>query len=83
MTGSGTVKRLEKHGIHTMGELARYSLHYQDTLYKEFGVDAELLIDHYGRTVPKGAHGSTRLDNPTNLGSQLIQTACVPVRPDN
>ena len=161
MTGLGTVKRLEKHGIHTMGELARYSLHYQDTLYKEFGVDAELLIDHawglepctmkdikaykpetksisegqvlacpypydkariiiqemadslvlqltdkglvtdsltldvgydrencdsgkyhgpvhidhYGRTVPKGAHGSTKLDNPTNLGSQLIQAA--------
>lgn len=161
MTVPGTVKRLEKHGIHTMGELARYSLHYQDTLYKEFGVDAELLIDHawglepctmkdikaykpetksisegqvlacpypydkariiiqemadslvlqltdkglvtdsltldvgydrencdsgkyhgpvhidhYGRTVPKGAHGSTKLDNPTNLGSQLIQAA--------
>lgn len=161
MTGPGTVKRLEKHGIHTMGELARYSLHYQDTLYKEFGVDAELLIDHawglepctmkdikaykpetksisegqvlacpypydkariiiqemadslvlqltdkglvtdsltldvgydrencdsgkyhgpvhidhYGCTVPKGAHGSTKLDNPTNLGSQLIQAA--------
>ena len=29
-------------------------------------------IDHYGRTVPKGAHGSTRLDNPTNLSSQLM-----------
>ena len=29
-------------------------------------------IDHYGRTVPKGAHGSTKLDNPTNLGSILI-----------
>ena len=161
MTGPGTVKKLEKHGIHTMGELARYSLNYQDILYKEFGVDAELLIDHswglepcgmkeikaykpstnsisegqvlacpypydkariivqemadslvlqltdkrlvtdsltldvgydrencdrgtyhgsvhidrYGRTVPKGAHGSVRLDNPTNLGSQLIKAA--------
>ena len=32
-------------------------------------------IDHYGRTVPKGAHGSTKLDNPTNLGSQLIKVA--------
>lgn len=31
-------------------------------------------IDHYGRTVPKGAHGSTKLDNPTNLGSILIHT---------
>ena len=29
-------------------------------------------IDHYGRTVPKGTHGSTKLDNPTNLGSILI-----------
>lgn len=161
MTGPGTVKKLEKHGIRTMGELARYSLNYQDILYKEFGVDAELLIDHawglepcgmkeikayrpstnsisegqvlacpydyskariivqemadslvlqltdkglvtdsltldvgydrencdkgtyhgpvhidrYGRTVPKGAHGSVRLDNPTNLGRQLIKAA--------
>lgn len=161
MTGPGTVKKLEKHGIRTMGELARYSLNYQDILYKEFGVDAELLIDHawglepcgmkeikayrpstnsisegqvlacpydyskariivqemadslvlqltdkglitdsltldvgydrencdngtyhgpvhidrYGRTVPKGAHGSVRLDNPINLGSQLIKAA--------
>ena len=32
-------------------------------------------IDHYGRTVPKSAHGSVRLDNPTNLGSQLIKAA--------
>lgn len=161
MAGPGTVKKLEKHGIRTMGELARYSLNYQDILYKEFGVDAELLIDHawglepcgmkeikaykpntnsisegqvlscpypydkariivqemadslilqltdkglvtdsltidigydrencdngtyhgpihidhYGRTIPKGAHGSVRLDNPTNLGSQLIKAA--------
>jgi len=161
MTGPGTVKKLEKHGIRTMGELARYSMNYQDILYKEFGIDAELLIDHawglepcgmkeikaykpstnsisegqvlscpypydkariivqemadslvlqltdkglvtdsltldvgydrencdsgkykgpvhidhYGRTVPKGAHGTVKLDNPTNLGSQLIKAA--------
>lgn len=157
-TGPGTVRRLEKHGIHTMGELARASIHIPEILYKEFGIDAEILIDHawglepcgmkeinayrpetnslsegqvlscpypydkariivqemtdslvfqltdkglvtdsltldigydrencdkgiyhgpvhidhYGRTVPKGAHGSTRLDNPTNLSSQLM-----------
>ena len=29
-------------------------------------------IDHYGRTVPKGAHGSARLDNPSNLSRQLM-----------
>ena len=157
-TGPGTVRRLEKHDIHTMGELARASIHFPEILYKEFGIDAEILIDHawglepcgmkeinayrpetnslsegqvlscpysydkariivqemtdslvfqltdkglvtdsltldigydrencdkgiyhgpvhidhYGRTVPKGAHGSTRLDNPTNLSSQLM-----------
>ena len=31
-------------------------------------------IDHYGRTVPKGAHGSTKLDNPTNLGILISAT---------
>ncbi len=157
-TGPGTVRRLEKHGIHTMGELARASIHFPEILYKEFGIDVEILIDHawglepcgmkeinayrpetnslsegqvlscpypydkariivhemtdslvfqltdkglvtdsltldigydrencdkgiyhgpvhidhYGCTVPKGAHGSTRLDNPTNLSSQLM-----------
>ena len=158
--GPGTVRRLEKHGIHTMGELARASLYAEDVLYREFGVDAEILIDHawglepcgmkeinayrpessslcegqvlscpygyektrlivqemtdslvyhlmdkglvtdgltldigydrencdkggyrgpvqvdrYGRTLPKPAHGSARLDAPTNLGS-LLQAA--------
>lgn len=157
-TGPGTVRRLEKHGIHTMGELARASIHFPEILYKEFGIDTEILIDHawglepcgmkeinayrpetnslsegqvlscpypydkariivqemtdslvfqltdkglvtdsltldigydrencdkgiyhgpvhidhYGRTVPKGARGSTRLDSPTNLSSQLM-----------
>lgn len=158
MTGPGTVRRLAKHSIYTMGDLAAFSTYNQELLYKEFGVDAELLIDHawglepcsikeiknykpttksisegqvlscpyeyskariiimemtdnlvlqltdkglvtdsitidigydrencdsgsykgavhidhYGRTVPKSTHGSTRLDNPTNLGSILI-----------
>ena len=26
----------------------------------------------YGRTIPKGAHGTAKLDNPTNLSSQLM-----------
>ena len=159
--GPGTVRRLEKHGIHTMGELARASLYSEDMLYREFGVDAEILIDHawgiepcgmkeinayrpesnsicegqvlscpydyektrlivqemtdslvyqlmdkglvtdgltldigydrencdkggyrgpvhidrYGRTLPKPAHGSVRLESATNLGSQLQAAA--------
>ena len=32
-------------------------------------------IDHYGRAVPKGAHGSVTLDTPTNLGSVIIAAA--------
>ena len=162
MTGPGTAKKLEAHGIHTMGELARYSLYHEDWLYDTFGVDAEILIDHawgyepcgmeqikhykpstnsitegqvlacpypndkaklvvremaellmfrltekqlvtdsitleigydrenvdtgsyrgatqtdrYGRTLPKAAHGTARLEVPTNLGSRIIP-ACV------
>lgn len=44
--GRGYEKRLKKLGINTMGELARYSLVGAEKLYKEFGVAAELLIDH-------------------------------------
>ena len=159
MTGPGTVRWLEKLGIHTMGELARFSILNQELLYKTFGIDAEILIDHawgiepcgmneikaykpesksisegqvlsspytfdkakiivqemtdnlilqltdkhmitdsltldigydrdncegntrytgavsidhYGRIVPKSAHGSLKLQNPTNLGSLII-----------
>lgn len=45
--GTGTQERLEKMGIRTMRDIARYS---EDKLYKVFGIDAELLIDHaWGR----------------------------------
>ncbi len=44
--GRGYEKRLLKLGIHTMGDVARYSLTGSEILYKEFGVMAELLIDH-------------------------------------
>lgn len=160
MTGAGTAKRLEKYGITTMGELARFSLTSPEVLYKEFGVNAELLIDHawglepcgmkeikaykpesksisegqvlscpyewkkariivqemlnslvlqlvdkglvcsgivldvgydrencdhgiyqgdihidhYGRSVPKPAHGTAKLEQPTNLGSQITES---------
>ena len=44
--GPGYYRRLNKLGIHTMGQLARYSINGSDALYHEFGVAAELLIDH-------------------------------------
>lgn len=44
--GKGYTKRLEENNIYTMGDIARCSLYNEDLLYKLFGVNAELLIDH-------------------------------------
>lgn len=44
--GRGIAARLESIGIKTMGEIARMSLDSEEVLYKLFGVNAELLIDH-------------------------------------
>ena len=44
--GKGYSNRLEEHRIYTMGDIARTSLNNEDLLYKLFGVNAELLIDH-------------------------------------
>ena len=33
-------------GIHTMGDLARLSLQNEEIFFREFGIDAEILIDH-------------------------------------
>ena len=48
--GTGTAKRLAQYGITTMGELARTAAANEETLYRLFGIDAEILIDHaFGR----------------------------------
>ena len=44
--GAGIAKRLKRLGIETMGDIARCSIHNEEILYKEFGINAELLIDH-------------------------------------
>ena len=44
--GRGYAKRLESAGIYTMGDIALCSEKDEDFLYKMFGVNAELLIDH-------------------------------------
>ncbi len=41
--GPGTARRLERCGIYTMKQIAEAN---EDMLYKIFGIDAELLIDH-------------------------------------
>ncbi len=42
----GTAAQLERHGMRTMGDIALKSLQNEAMLYKLFGIDAEILIDH-------------------------------------
>ena len=44
--GKGYAKKLEENGMFTMGDVARRSVTDEDLLYKLFGKNAELLIDH-------------------------------------
>lgn len=44
--GRGYTKKLEANHIYTMGDIARTSLVNEDLLFRLFGVNAELLIDH-------------------------------------
>lgn len=50
--GKGIARRLAKYHLYSMGDIARCSLggisdfYNEELLYKEFGVNAELLIDH-------------------------------------
>ncbi len=44
--GGGTARRLATLGLFTMGDVAGYSELDEDSLYKAFGVKAELIIDH-------------------------------------
>lgn len=50
--GTGYAKKLEEHGLMTMGDIARCSIgqehefYNESLLYKLFGINAELLIDH-------------------------------------
>ena len=50
--GRGYARKLESHGLYTMGDVARCSLggpgdyYNEELLYRLFGINAELLIDH-------------------------------------
>ncbi len=44
--GPATARHLAENGMHTMGDVCRCSLRRMDLLYRLFGVNAELLIDH-------------------------------------
>ncbi len=79
--GRGYAKKLEENGLFTMGNIARCSLgkptdHYnEDLLYKLFGINAELLIDHAWGWEPCTISDSKAYKPSTNsIGSgQVLQ----------
>lgn len=44
--GKGISRRLESIRVYTMGDIAELSVRNEDVLYRMFGINAELLIDH-------------------------------------
>lgn len=44
--GRGYATRLEAAGMYTLGDVARMSVRNEEILYRMFGINAELLIDH-------------------------------------
>lgn len=75
--GRGIANRLTQYGIITMGDIARCSLEHEDFLYKLFGVNAELLIDHaWGwEPVTMDLVRAYRPDTRSMSSGQVLQSA--------
>ncbi len=72
--GKGIANKLELNGMHTLGDVARMSLNNEDFLYKLFGVNAELLIDHawgYEPCTIKSVKSYTPTTNSLSSGQVL------------
>ncbi len=68
--GRGTMNRLGAAGIHTMRELAMAD---EDLIYRLFGVDAELLIDHaWGRETTLMSDIKNYSPHSSSLGSGQV-----------
>ena len=77
--GRGYARKLEANGLFTMGDIAKCSLRNpperpnEDTLYKLFGVNAELLIDHaWGWEPCTIAHIKAYKPSSNSLGSGQV-----------
>lgn len=46
MIAGGISRRLSRYGIHTMHDIAQTAMLNENLLYKQFGINAEILIDH-------------------------------------
>ena len=72
--GKGYAKRLEKYRMFTMGDVARCSVDNEELLYKLFGINAELLIDHawgYEPCTIKSVKAYTPTNNSISSGQVL------------
>ena len=72
--GKGIAKKLEDNHMHTMGDVARCSINNEDKLFKLFGVNAELLIDHawgYELATIKSVKSYKPATNSINTGQVL------------
>lgn len=72
--GRGTARTLQRYGIFTMGDLAAFSLENEALLYKLFGVNAELLIDHawgYESCTMADIHAYRPKDSSLSVGQVL------------
>lgn len=74
--GKGYTRRLEKYNLYTMGDIARFSLKNDGVLYDEFGINAELLIDHawgYEPTTMKDIKAYKPSNNSVSAGQVLME----------
>ena len=75
--GHGIARRLERNELYTMGMVARCSMENEELLYRLFGVNAELLIDHAWGWEPctMAAIKSYRPESNSLSSGQVLQCA--------
>ncbi len=73
--GRGTARKLAENGMFTMGDVALMSTKDEDLLYRLFGVNAELLIDHAWGYEPTGIPDikAYRPENNSLSSGQVLQ----------
>lgn len=74
--GPGIARRLEQNGMYTLGDVARRSVYDEDSLYRIFGIDAGLLIDHAWGYEPCGIRDIKAYRPSTNCVSSGQVLAC-------
>ena len=68
--GRGISSKLQKYGMYTMGDVARMSVNNEEFLYKLFGINAELLIDHAWGYEPSNIESIKQFKPVTNSLSE-------------